>query len=179
MVRPFRALRSGWSLSLATLAVGIGVLGAARRAEAQRAPLVGAVGASAIGPAAPQPAPIGGLRTTPIGGSTPGTGERLRGWPSVRVIDAPLARGGVVTTDAPPAPLRPQWTPTYEKPTWTRDTTAEPSPLWRALVVHDVVCNFAGSCVPRTSRVRARWIARCDCYAFADGLGRVWMVERR
>lgn len=167
------------SLATRAMAVAVSLLATAVDADAQRAPMVGSVGASAIGPAAPQPAPIGGLRTTPLGRSAPGADERLRGWPLARVIDAPLARAGVVTTDAPAAPARPQWTPTYEKPTWTRDTTAEPSPLWRSLVVHDVVCNFAGSCVPRTSRVRARWIARCDCYAFADGLGRVWMVERR
>lgn len=160
----------GLTLAMLTLSTG---------AAAQRAPLVGGVSPSAIGPAAPQPAPIGGLRTTPLTGRSPGTGEPARGWANLRVIDAPLTRAGVVTSDAAPAPLRPNWLPTYDKPTWTRDTTAEPSALWRTLIVRDVVCNFAGSCVPRTSRVRASWIARCDCYAFADGLGRVWMVERR
>jgi hypothetical protein len=148
--------------------------------SAQRAPLVGTVAPSAIGPAAPQPAPIGGLRTTPLpSGRAPGSGTTVRGWADLRVIDAPLPRAGVVIDPAERAPLRPQWTPTYEKPTWVRDSTAEPSVMWRSLIVRDVVCNLAGSCTPRTSRVRAGWIARCDCYAFADGLGRIWMVERR
>jgi hypothetical protein len=161
------------------LLVGLLSLRAAS-AQAQRTPIVGRVGASALAPATPQPAPIGGLRTTPLGGgSPPGTGTPARGWSNLRVIDAPMPHSGVVVTEPTAAPLRPQWMPTYQKPTWTRDSTAEPSTLWRSLLVHDVVCNFAGSCVPRTSRVRAMWVARCDCYAFADGLGRVWMVDRR
>ncbi|MBY0491644.1 MAG: hypothetical protein K2R93_17530 [Gemmatimonadaceae bacterium] len=167
------------SVRLATIAM-VALLCISSRAAAQRPPLVGTVAPSAIGPAVPQPAPIGGLRTTPLpSGRAPGTGAALRGWADLRVIDAPLPRAGVVVEPAERAPLRPQWTPTYDKPTWVRDSTAEPSALWRSLIVRDVVCNFSGSCIPRTSRVRAGWIARCDCYAFADGLGRVWMVERR
>jgi hypothetical protein len=164
----------------------------ARTACGQRAPLVGTVSRGAIGPAVQQPAPIGGLRTVPlssarIDGSTQGRPVRsgdvylpydARGW---RVADAPLPRGLAVESsdDRRTSLAAPRWIPTYERPRWVRDSAAADSPLWRSLIVTDVVCDFAGNCVERSQRVRAGWIARCDCYAFADGLNRVWRVEDR
>ena len=168
--------KTGWQFAVAMLSLA----GSARSATAQRAPLVGTVAPGAVGAPATQPAPIGGLRTTPMTGSRPlGTGVGVNGWTGLRVIDAPIARGGVVVDEPQFAPSSPAWMPSYDKPTWTRDSVAEQSTMWRSLIVRDVVCNPLGRCVPRTSRVQARWIARCDCYAFADGWGRVWRVESR
>lgn len=158
----------------------------------QRAwPLVGSVAPSAVGPAAPTAAQMGGLRTVPLQSSTPrATHERPRSRPlaraaryPLRVVDAPYSRGiGIVvpsTASAQPVDLysRAMWMPTSERPRWVIDSAQTPVQAWRDLIVTDVVCNNAGTCLDRQHRVRARWIARCDCYAFTDGLNRIWRVE--
>jgi hypothetical protein len=178
------------TLTLATVVPTSGV-------QSQRAPLVGSVSPSAIGPAAPQPAPIGGLRTVPLssgaipsgaspsgglrGGSRRGAASTLGYDRGLRVIDAPLPRGlgSASSTNGEPSIAAPRWLPTYDKPRWVADTTAVASPLWRSLIVTDVVCTPAARCQERTQRVRATWMARCDCYAFADGWSRVWRVGTR
>jgi hypothetical protein len=159
-------------------------------ASAQRAPLVGSVSPGAIGPAIQQPAPIGGLRTVPLSSArrVPGMqgGQVVQGIPwgfdrGVRVLDAPLPRGlatgGGYASDA--ATVAPRWMPSYDAPRWVPDSSAPASTLWRDLLVTDVVCNIAGACRERTQRVRARWMARCDCYAFSDGWNRLWRVGER
>jgi len=97
------------------------------------------------------------------------------------VADAPLVRAGVVVSPASPAPDRAPrrltWTPTAEKPRWVIDSTLTPVQLQRDLIVTDVVCNYNGACRERRMRVAARWVARCGCYAFADGWNRVWRVD--
>ncbi|WP_309672135.1 hypothetical protein [Gemmatimonas sp.] len=141
----------------------------------QGRPLVGSVGPQAFGPPAPAPKPIGGLSSRPIP-----RGEPRMGYLPYRVADAPRFRGGVAVSapSAPErAPRRPTWTPTAEKPKWVIDTTLTPVQSQRDLLVTDVVCNYAGACRARTQRVAARWVARCGCYAFADGWNRVWRVE--
>lgn len=142
----------------------------------QSRPLVGSVGPQAFGPPAPVPKPIGGLTTRPI---PPGV-RRGAYWP-LRVIDAPLSRGGVVVNASPSAAARAPrplaWTPTAEKPRWVVDSTLSTVQSQRDLIVTDVVCNYAGDCRERRQRVAARWVARCGCYAFADGWNRVWRVE--
>lgn len=159
---------------------------------AQRAPLVGTVSPSAVGAGVQQPAPLGGLRTVPLtavnpsvrrAAGTPLRGSALRtGFATTmltRVTDARTPSVGVVMHDAPEVMAAPTWMPSYAPPRWVHDSTAPASPLWRTLFVTDVLCNFAGRCVERTQRLQARWIARCDCYAFGDALGRVWRVENR
>jgi hypothetical protein len=69
--------------------------------------------------------------------------------------------------------------PSYAPPRWVLDSTAPASPLWRELIVTEVWCSVVGACLERPQRVRARWIARCDCYAFADAWNRVWRVAER
>ena len=149
---------------------------AAASLPGQSRPLVGSVGPQAFGPPAPVPTPIGGLATRPI---PPGV-RRGAYWP-LFVVDAPLFRGGVVVSPSPnaaPRALRqPAWTPTAEKPRWVLDSSFTPVQLQRDLIVTDVVCNFTGTCMERQQRVAARWVARCGCYAFADGWNRVWRVE--
>ena len=142
----------------------------------QATPLVGTVGPQAFGPPIPTPTPIGGLKTRPI---PPGDSRRSY-WP-LRVADAPLARAGVVVSPAPTAadraPRRLTWTPTAEKPRWEVDSTLTPVQSQRDLIVTDVVCNYTGACRERRQHVAARWVARCGCYAFADGWNRVWRVD--
>lgn len=102
------------------------------------------------------------------------------GYLPYRVANAPLARAGVaVSAPVAPdrAPRRLTWTPTAEKPRWIIDSTLSPVQSQRDLIVTDIVCNFAGSCHERRQRVAARWVARCGCYAFADGWNRVWRVD--
>lgn len=181
--------RGRWSTSWSWSWTVVVLLVSPAAGWAQRGAVSASVSPSAIGPAAPQPTPIGGLRTTPLGasrGQPLGTGVSAPigipwggtgNW--VRIPDAPNPPRGIVVTEPAPMVMGPRFMPTYEKPQWTVDSTAERSVLWRDLIVRDVVCDFAGQCLPRTSRVRARWMARCDCYGFADGLGRVWIVERR
>ena len=153
-------------------------------AQAAR-PLRATVSPGAVGPAAPTPVPIGGLRTRPLASASP-TPDRPRnhlvGTVFLSVADAPLARGGVavnqpdnasVGVDATPF----AWMPTAERPRWTRDSTVSPVQAWRDLIVTDVVCNGAGRCLERRQRIRAPWIARCGCYAFADGWNRIWRAE--
>ncbi len=122
------------------------------------------------------PKPLGGLTSRPIPRGAPTVGYR-----PYRVADAPLARAGVSvspTSSAPAsAPRRLTWTPTAEKPRWVIDTALTPVQSQRDLIVTDVVCNFAGTCRERIQRVAARWVARCGCYAFADGWNRIWRVE--
>jgi hypothetical protein len=151
----------------------------------QSRPLVGTVGPHAFGPPAPAPKPIGGLATRPIPSGALRVGtlplDRYRGtFLPYRVADAPRSLGGVAVS-APSAPSRAPrqltWTPTAEKPTWVIDTTLSPVQSQRDLLVTDVVCNYTGACRARTQRVAARWVARCGCYAFADGWNRVWRVE--
>lgn len=141
----------------------------------QSRPLVGTVGPQAFGPPAPTPRPIGGLASRPIPRGAPRVG-----YLPYRVADAPRSFGGVaVSTPSAPtgAPRRLSWTPTAEKPKWVIDTTLTPVQSQRDLLVTDVVCNHTGACRERTQRVAARWVARCGCYAFADGWNRVWRVE--
>ena len=148
---------------------------AAASLPAQSRPLVGTVGPQAFGPPAPTPKPIGGLTTRPIP-----RGEPIAGYRPYRVLDAPRSLGGVgVSAPAAPtrAPRRPIWTPTAEKPRWVIDPSLKPVQSQRDLIVTDVVCNDVGTCRERTQRVAARWVARCGCYAFADGWNRVWRVE--
>jgi hypothetical protein len=194
------------SLSSAAAVVLVTVSSAVMTAtdsSAQRAPLVGSVSPGAVGPAIQQPAPIGGLRGVPLSSarrvqgvrvvetrfsdSAPGNARNRRpGLPwgfdrGVRVLDAPLPRGlatgGGYAGDA--ATLAPRWMPSYDAPRWVPDSTAAASTLWRDLLVTDVVCSIAGACRERTQRVRARWLARCDCYAFSDGWNRLWRVGER
>lgn len=141
----------------------------------QSRPLVGTVGPQAFGPPAPAPKPIGGLATRPIPRGAPSVG-----YLPYRVADAPRSLGGVAVNRPPAAtaaPRRLTWTPTAEKPTWVIDSTLTPVQSQRDLIVTDVVCNYTGACRQRTQRVAARWVARCGCYAFADGWNRVWRVE--
>lgn len=159
--------------------------------SARSAPLVGTVAPSAIGPAAPTATPLGGLRTVPLRGATPSaTNARPLSRPlaraaryPLRVVDAPYSRsvGIVVPSPATTQPVelysRATWIPTSERPRWVVDSAQTPVQAWRDLIVTDVVCNNAGTCLDRQQRVRARWIARCDCYAFADGWNRIWRVE--
>lgn len=147
----------------------------------QSRPLVGTVGPHAFGPPAPTPKPIGGLTTRPIPRGEPGASALPYGASlPYRVADAPLTRGGVVL-NAPAAPTRaprrPLWTPTAERPRWVIDSSLKPVQLQRDLIVTDVVCNDVGACRERKQHVAARWVARCGCYAFADGWNRVWRVE--
>jgi hypothetical protein len=140
------------------------------------APMVGTVSRQAFGPPAPTPTPIGGLKTRPIPPEDIGRVSRPFG-----VADGPLTRGGVVVSAAPTvpdrAPRRLMWTPTAEKPRWVIDSTLSPVQLQRDLIVTDVVCTYSGACRERRQRVAARWVARCGCYAFADGWNRVWRVD--
>ncbi len=187
---------SGLSALLLMFATGL----SADRAAGQRQPPVAAtVSTHAVGPAAPTAAPIGGLRTRPIlpaaghepsgtGVTTRRGGSRLGGIVALAVADAPLVRGGVLvrpydgTDDRRGIPADRQyrteyWTPTAERPRWTQDSSVAPVQAWRDLIVTDVVCNPAATCLERHQRVRARWIAGCACYAFADALNRIWRVE--
>ena len=187
---------SGLSALLLMFATGL----SADRAAGQRQPPVAAtVSTHAVGPAAPTAAPIGGLRTRPIlpaaghepsgtGVTTRRGGSRLGGIVALAVADAPLVRGGVLvspydgTDDRRGIPADRQyrteyWTPTAERPRWTQDSSVAPVQAWRDLIVTDVVCNPAATCLERHQRVRARWIAGGACYAFADALNRIWRVE--
>lgn len=155
-------------------------------------PLTGSVAPGAVGAPAPTATPIGGLKTVPIPKATPrvpgGTGvglargaQRLPGMYPLVVADAPYLQRGVVVspgnTGSAEGYRGAYWTPTAERPQWVRDTTVAPVQAWRDLIVADVVCNAAAECVERRQRVRAPWIATCGCYAFADGLNRIWRVE--
>lgn len=155
-----------------------------------------------MGPAAPTPTPIGGLRTRPLNAPVP-VGEYRRPGQNRRpgaayregfrdgyrygngygygigygVIDAPLQRGGVVVYgNSAPAPRAPAWYPTGDKPRWRVDSSLVPVQAWRDLIVNDVVCDGYGTCMEREQRVRAPWIAACRCYLFTDALGRRWEV---
>lgn len=170
-----------------------------------------------MGPAAPTPTPIGGLRTRPLNAPVPvgeyrrpgqdrrpGSGYREgfrdgyrygNGYgPGIAVVyglgsgvvgngvgdgvvDAPLPRGSAVyegiTTASPRARA---WYPTGDTPRWRVDSTLVPVQAWRDLIVNDVVCDGAGTCMEREQRVRAPWVATCRCYLFTDALGRRWEV---
>ena len=94
------------------------------------------------------------------------------------VADAPVTQSGVVITAQGTAYGTPaMWTPTAERPRWVQDSSVAPVQAWRDLIVTDVVCNRAATCVERRQRVRARWVANCACYAFADAWNRIWRVE--
>ncbi len=164
---------------LALLIVGTNLL------QAQR-PVGATVSPGAVGPAAPVATPIGGLVTRPLTSAPLGEGAappviRRKHGSILRsyVADAPLARGGVVVTQHNvAAPVsRPVWIPTAEKPRWVIDSTLKKVQAYRDLIVTDVVCNYGGICVDRQVRIKARWVARCGCYAFLDGWGRAWRVE--
>jgi hypothetical protein len=176
------------------LVIALGAIGAAfvpvMAAGGQRPPLVGTVSPGAVGAPAPTPVPIGGLRTQPIPGAgvrgPRGTGVSTvpgRFAPGViplAVADAPLLQRGVViqpdASNGSPGAVS-YWTPTAQRPRWTQDSSVVPVQAWRDLIVTDVVCTPAGVCRDRQQRVRARWIAGCACYAFADALNRIWKVE--
>ena len=175
-----------WPVSLAvTVSTAFTLVAAsALVAAAQRPPpLVGTVSPGAIGPPAPMPVPIGGLRTRPLDGGSRTVdtiGHFRRGMFPLAVVDAPRSRGGIVPAAAEPSTAWrtwPSWTPTAERPRWIYDASVTRVDAWRDLIVTDVVCNGAGTCLERRQRVRARWIAGCACYAFADGWSRVWRVE--
>jgi hypothetical protein len=176
------------------LVIVLGAIGAAfvpvMAAVGQRAPLVGTIAPGAVGAPAPTPVPIGGLRTQPIPGAgargprgtgvTPIRGRFAPGVVPLAVADASvLQRGVVVQAEAPPngPGASPYWTPTAQRPRWRQDSSVAPVQAWRDLIVTDVVCNPSATCLERHQRVRARWIAGCACYAFADALSRVWRVE--
>lgn len=153
-------------------------------AAAQRQPpLVGTVSPGAIGAPAPTPVPIGGLRTRPMDGGSrtvDAISHFRQGVFPLVVVDAPRSRGGIVPAAAEPSTAWrtwPSWTPSAERPRWIYDASVTRVDAWRDLIVTDVVCNGAGTCLERRQRVRARWIAGCACYAFADGWSRVWRVE--
>jgi hypothetical protein len=97
----------------------------------------------------------------------------------LRVVDAPRSTGGVVPGGAEDSWNAPRafWSPTSDKPRWRRDPSLSVVDAWRDLIVSDVVCNAVGTCIDRTQRVRAPWMARCGCYALTDALNRVWRVE--
>ncbi len=176
------------------LVIALGALGVVclpiTDAAGQRAPLVGTVAPGAVGAPAPTPVPIGGLRTQPIPGAgvrgpqgtgvSPVRGRFAPGVVPLAVADAPVLPRGVVVHSDPPTVDEGgglYWTPTAQRPRWVQDSSVVPVQAWRDLIVTDVVCNPAGACRDRQQRVRARWIAACACYAFADALSRIWRVE--
>lgn len=168
-----------------------------------RPPLVGTVGSGAMGPPAPVPVPIGGLRTRPLSvapvdvwraddasqtadGSAlgrrhgVGAGYWRDPYGRVHVRDAGtrvygISEPAVVQRNSTGAVVR--WWPSGDPPRWQVDTSVSRVDAWRDLVVTDVVCNGAGTCQPRQQRVRAPWMAACRCYAFTDGWNRLWRVE--
>lgn len=146
-------------------------------------PPVGTVNPRAIGKPVQQPPPIGGLRTVPLGGSVPtaprhGHHKPIHGLIPLRVIDAPLLRGGaVVISDDQQGRALPAWLPTADPPRWEIDSVAPRVDAWRDIIVYDTLCNALGTCIERRSRLRARWNAFCSCYLFGDALGRAWRVE--
>jgi hypothetical protein len=158
---------------------------------AVRVPLTGTVAPGAVGRPVQPPPPIGGLRTTPLSRGdvaplppdAPRHGSHFHGGViPLRVIDAPLLRGGAVVMQAAPQAASgeyavPRWWPTADRPHWRADPSAERVDAWRDLIVSDIVCTGSGVCLERESRVRARWAASCGCYLFADGLNRIWRVE--
>jgi len=180
-----RAVRVGFVCALLLSAVPQAQFHAQLYAQRQP-PLVGTVSPRAVGAPAPTAVPIGGLRTRPLtslasSASPSSTGVRVGRLP-LAVIDAPVdGRGVVIDTRArdvyEPSPTRAAWIPTAQRPQWTRDTSTTTVEAWRDLIVTDVVCNWAATCVERQQRIRAPWIATCRCYAFADGWNRIWRVE--
>jgi hypothetical protein len=175
-----RRRRRGIAGAMMTLAVAWPL----SRAHAQRPVLAGRVAPTAVGPAVRPPAPIGGLRTTPLSRGAPADLlVRRQGWPLgwTNVADARALPYGVTVTApaSPPAVSAPAWIPSYAPPRWVADSSAPASPLWRDLIVTEVWCTMAGACVERPQRVRARWVARCDCYAFGDAWNRIWQVGTR
>lgn len=176
------------------LVIAIGAIGMAFvpviAVDGQRPAVVGTVSPGAVGAPAPTPVPIGGLRTQPIPGAgtrgprgtgvSPVRGRFAPGVIPLAVADAPLLQRGVVVQPEASADgngAGPYWTPTAQRPRWKQDSSVVPVQAWRDLIVTDMVCNPAGVCRDRLQRVRARWIAACACYAFADALNRVWRVE--
>ena len=160
--------------------------GSVSSVAAQTSPvLAGSVLARPSSPVVPTPAPIGGLRTRPLGAGTPASGvNRIPLGSTVwySVADAPVLHGGIVVNAPRNAGSRLNaapvvWMPTTEPPRWTRDSTLAPVQAWRDLIVTDVGCSGLGECVERRQRVRARWVAGCRCYAFADGWNRIWRVD--
>lgn len=159
---------ASWSLVPVSLAV------------AQTAATGASVSWRAVGPAAPVATPIGGLVTRPLSSAgLPAPRRIYRGGVLVNVADAPRTNAGVVVNDEDTNTPRfsATWTPTAEAPRWRRDDRVRQVDAWRDLIVSDVVCSAAGVCRPREQRVRAPWLPRCGCYAFADGWNRLWRVE--
>jgi hypothetical protein len=153
-------------------------------ASAQRPPLVGTVNPRAVAPPVQQPAPIGGIRTTPIGTPAPVARDLRRphyrypgGFIPLRVIDAPVLRGGAVVVYDDTRDIGPRWFPTADQPKWRVDSLAPRVDAWRDIIVEDAICTDTGVCMERVTRMRARWSAYCNCYRFADAMGRVWRVE--
>ena len=172
-------------LTLAMLLVAV-VGGSVSSVAAQTSPgPVGSVPARPSSPVVPTPAPIGGLRTRPLGaGATVSGVKQFRFGSTVllSVADAPVLHGGIVVNARREAVSRLNaagavWMPTTEPPRWTRDSTLAQVQAWRDLIVTDVMCSGLGECVERRQRVRARWVAGCRCYAFADGWNRIWRVD--
>lgn len=167
------------------LTVGAAMLAAPASAEAQRPPLTGTVNPRAVAPPVQQPAPIGGIRTTPIGTPAPFGRDHRRpyyqypgGFIPLRVIDAPLLRGGAVVVYGDSREFGgDRWFPSADRPAWRVDSLAPKVDAWRDIFVGDVICTATGVCLERVTRMRARWSPYCNCYRFADALGRVWRVE--
>lgn len=168
---------------LLAMPLAMPLAGVAAQQPPAKKPLVGTVSPRAVGPAVQQPAPIGGLRTVPLGSRAPEPLRQHRGRRGfhgvvpLRVIDAPLVRGGaVVVYDGEPDP-RLRWRATADRPSWHVDSLAPRVDAWRDIIVQDVICADTGLCLERSTRMRARWSAFCACYVFADGMNRVWRVE--
>jgi hypothetical protein len=142
---------------------------------------VGTVAPGAVGKPVQLPPPIGGLRTVPIGQPAPTPdhrGRRFRhGLIPLRVIDAPLVRGGAVVIYDDDVSPGSRWYPSASPPTWRIDSLAPKVDAWRDIIVQDTICTDTGVCLDRSTRMRARWNAVCNCYLFADALNRVWRVE--
>lgn len=163
---------------IAISAICVGVLPV--YALAQQPPLTGTVNPRAVAPPVMQPPPIGGLRTAPLGAPAPAANPLRKrhhtGIIPLRV-DAPLLRGGALVVYDGAVHDGMRWFPSASKPVWRVDSLAPKVDAWRDLLVDDVICTDNGVCLERTTRVRARWSAFCNCYRFADALNRIWVVE--
>lgn len=103
------------------------------------------------------------------------------------VGDAPMVRGGGIAIRMNPGAFNDHdrtgaynlrtWYPAPVKPRWRLDSRLSPVQAWRDLIVTDVICDGAGTCMEREQRVRAPWVAPCRCYMFTDALGRRWEIE--
>ena len=176
-------MRTNASSPRTLFALGLVLAATSTTVDAQRPPLSGTVNPRAVAPPLQQPAPIGGIRTVPIGAPIPDALHRRPhhripgGIVPLRVIDAPLVRGGAVVFRGNVEDNVGRWFLSAERPVWRVDTLAPKVDAWRDIIVEDVLCTYAGTCLERITRMRARWSPLCNCYRFADALGRIWRVE--